>query len=506
MNEPKPEWYEQMRNDPFDRRTFTLQNINRIEKMAADGRAGSKRNGRPKPVLWLAAGVVIVLLLLIPDMRATVGLKPWSGEAGTETNPPAERERYRLKGDVEVTQSPGAYEHGAPVFVADADLSYEVTEIRGNFAKIASGGASGWIPEWYLNREPETGALLSVKPYEMLVLNPVVFRLYPDEAKPSGFELPAGKVVQVTREYRNWANIRLFTYDTPYTGEKWVPKSALAAFDPASAREGTLREGAGVYTEKGGAKERPPSPGPIWIEREAGSRYVIIAPGGYTGYIEKADFVPNPFRDTGSEGRAESGNTEEEETALKEDLSHRAVGTHTEGRIVVKPSGQAKVAALGAPSCYGQETDLNWRGAYEAVWEPKSGGAASPIFSFPTEFEIIQKNDSPVQMKSFALSGTDLFAYVPRHTDCHALETYLFGVSDGKAFPVPFEMDPERSWTNIGQLPNRQFQVTSGEMIVTGGYGAGQDYIDVYHFRYDSKKKAMVLQRTEQLKPNEING
>lgn len=505
MNEPKPEWYEQMRNDPLRRRTFTHHNINRIEKLAAEGRI-AKRAGRPKPVLWLAAGLWIVLMLLVPIRQETDWFKPWSGETVKETNPPAEEKRYRLKGTVEATKSPGSYGDGLTAFVADTSHTYEVIEIRDDFAKITSGGVSGWIPAWYLSRESDDSQLSTVKPYEMLVLNPIVFRLYPDEAKPSGFELQAGKVVQITREYRDWVGIELFAYDTPYLGEKWVPKSDLAAWDPNRAREGVLREGAQVFNEKGGAKDPPPASGPIWIEREQSNRYQIIAPGGYTGYIEKSDFVPNPFLAIRSDTPDSALAPAAEETAPKEDNSVRAVGNHSDGRLLVTPVRQAKVVALGAPSCYGQETDLNWRGDYAVVWESRAGGTSVPIFSFPEDFEIIQKIDTPVEMRRFTMEDTELFAYVPRYTDCHALETYVFGVSDGKAFQVPFEMDAKRSLASIGQLPNREFQVTKGELIVTGGYGAGQDFIDVYHFRYDSKKKSMVLQQTDQMKPNEIIG
>jgi hypothetical protein len=54
------------------------------------------------------------------------------------------------------------------------------------------------------------------------------------------------------------------------------------------------------------------------------------------------------------------------------------------------------------------------------------------------------------------------------------------------------------------QLPHHPFRIEGGELILTGGYGAGQDFIKVYHFRYDPKTKAMNLQSTDQVRPNEI--
>lgn len=190
--------------------------------------------------------------------------------------------------------------------------------------------------------------------------------------------------------------------------------------------------------------------------------------------------------------------------AKKEDNSVRAIGTHQDGRLLIKPASQANVATLGAPSCYGVETDLRWSGDYEMLWESTSGGTYSKVITFPIDFEIVQPSDAPVKLQRFTLGETDLFAYVPRYTDCHALETYLFGINGGKAFPITFEKKPEQILTNIGQLPHHPFQVSNDELILTGGYGAGQDLIDVYHFHYDSKKHSMILQKTDHVKPDDI--
>jgi hypothetical protein len=188
----------------------------------------------------------------------------------------------------------------------------------------------------------------------------------------------------------------------------------------------------------------------------------------------------------------------------KEDSSIRAIGMHADGKLLVKPAGKARVAPLGAPSCYGLETDLRWSGDYEVVWESKSEGTATKVMTFPTGFEIVQQEDTPVNMRTFSLEDTDLFAYVPRYADCHGLETYFFGVKNGEAFPISFEIKPEEILTNISQLPHHPFRVAGGELIVTGGYGAGQDFIHVYHFRYDSKKRSMILKSTDQVKPNDL--
>jgi len=196
------------------------------------------------------------------------------------------------------------------------------------------------------------------------------------------------------------------------------------------------------------------------------------------------------------------------ETTLEasiEDLSIRAIGKHAEGRLIVKPASYASEAPLGAPSCYGQEMDLRWIGDYEAIWESKADGTVNEVLHFPSDFEIIQQDDAQIEMQSFKIKDTEIFAYVPRYTDCHALETYLFGISGGEAFPIPFEMESKRVWNRLDQHPIRPLQVTDDELILTGGYGAGQDYINVYHFRYDTVKRSMILYSTDQVKPNEFD-
>ncbi|MBB6634976.1 hypothetical protein [Cohnella thailandensis] len=185
----------------------------------------------------------------------------------------------------------------------------------------------------------------------------------------------------------------------------------------------------------------------------------------------------------------------------EEDDSVRAIGEHPDGRLLVRPVTTATVAPLGAPSCYGLETYLDWEGAYEAVWEPADSGVKSTVLAFPSDFFIIQPDETPVAMKSLSVGETDLYVYVPRYTDCHGLETYLFGVSKGEAFPVPFEMEESRVLTNLSQMPGRPPEFNEDELTVWGGWGAGDDTVNEYRFRYDEAKRVMVLQSTEQVEP-----
>ncbi|MGG1550767.1 hypothetical protein [Paenibacillus ferrarius] len=185
------------------------------------------------------------------------------------------------------------------------------------------------------------------------------------------------------------------------------------------------------------------------------------------------------------------------------DTSVRAVGSSQGGRLTVQPVSQAFQADLGAPSCYGLDTDIRWSGDYEAVWTAAAGDTKR-IFTFPSDFEIIQPVTAPIQMTKLPVGKTELFVFQPRYTDCHALETYLFGVSEGNAFPIAFEMDADRTLDHLGLFPHTRLQVNGQEILWTGGYGAGQDTVDVYHFQYIAEEHIMKLMKTDKVRPSEV--
>ncbi|MGG1517327.1 hypothetical protein ABE504_18085 [Paenibacillus oryzisoli] len=185
------------------------------------------------------------------------------------------------------------------------------------------------------------------------------------------------------------------------------------------------------------------------------------------------------------------------------DTSVRAVGSRQEGRLTVQPASQAFQAVLGAPSCYGLDTDIRWSGDYEAVWTTPAGDTKR-IFAFPSDFEIIQPAADPVQMSKLTVDKAELFVFQPRYTDCHALETYLFGISEGDAFPIAFEMSADRTLDHLGLFPHTRLQVNRQELLWTGGYGAGQDAVEVYHFQYIAEEHKMKLIKTDKVRLEEV--
>ncbi|MBO9596823.1 MAG: hypothetical protein J7559_03230 [Cohnella sp.] len=212
--------------------------------------------------------------------------------------------------------------------------------------------------------------------------------------------------------------------------------------------------------------------------------------------VSTAETLPEtvPVMQSPSAAPVESASMEMPE---REDDSIRAIGTAPGGRLLVQPASKATVVALGAPSCYGQAEDLKWQGDYKAVWEPDDGGDHVDVMAFPADAAIIQQSEEPIEMWSFVLDGTDILSFIPRYADCHGTETYFFGVEDGQAFSIPIVMSPDLTVTNIAQDADRLFHVDDGEIVMKGGYAAGNNTYQVYHLRYDSGNRQLTVVNTE---------
>jgi hypothetical protein len=255
-------------------------------------------------VVILRKTIVVYLLILASVLSACAKAEvPTSAHSKSpKENIPGKNEKshlsasqtYRLKGPVDASALPEG--SSSLVFHAKVEHSYMVLETKGKFVKISDGELSGWIPEWYVDKENSGERSKQVDPYYMLVEKPIIYSIYPGERDPSGFELWPWKVVQVIKEYGDWVAVAIKTYDSPYFGDKWVPKTSLTPYNPAKAKEGILRNGAAVFDENGKeTQDRPPESASIFIEGETNGRYRIIAAGGYQAFINKTDFTPNPF-------------------------------------------------------------------------------------------------------------------------------------------------------------------------------------------------------------------
>ncbi|PZD92918.1 hypothetical protein DNH61_25830 [Paenibacillus sambharensis] len=214
--------------------------------------------------------------------------------------------------------------------------------------------------------------------------------------------------------------------------------------------------------------------------------------------------VPLPSQTSLTETSQTNVNRNEDKAVLT-DPSIRAVGTHPEGRLLIRSTEKtsAAPAPLGAASCYGLETDLKWSGTHQVVWESAVDDSTSPVVSFNKGLEIIQPDDTPIELPQYAFGDTVIYIFTPRYTDCHGLEFLLFGVQNNEAFPVMFEFDGLIR-ANFYRLPSKPVEATEEGIVVTGGLAAGQDYMEIYHFEYDETERTMVLKKTERLPAGEV--
>lgn len=321
----KPEWYERLRTDgAFPGRTFASEQIDRIELRAL---VGDKRR-RAMWLKWSGVGTVACIVAFVlwfgmagpqsgdsPDgLRAAVVPEPGptaspipSATSSQVAEPTSgTHTAFLVKGTVQALQKPQPFGSSA-VFTADPEGYYWIADSSGqDYVQIVDlKGAKGWVPLWYMTSDLEKAGSIEQlqEPYEMIVAKPVEYRLYPEEPEPSGFELWPGKVVQVVSKYGDdWVEVNVVTYDSPYAGSKWVRIDELIPYEESKAKEGfVFAPDAMLYDEKGAAQQVLPVLTNVYIEGEQGDRYKVIASGGINGYLDKMDFVANPFTITVSD-------------------------------------------------------------------------------------------------------------------------------------------------------------------------------------------------------------
>ncbi|MFC5530043.1 hypothetical protein [Cohnella yongneupensis] len=328
--EGRPEWFERLeQEDAFPGRTFTADTMDRIERRALSGQA-IRRSWRLRfGALGAVACVVGLAIWLVAagplaggggSDKTPLGVTDVPFPSGLPTPPtsteplptpapspsPEVKTVYFLKGPVQALPESQPYASRS-IFEGNTTNTYGVAEIAGEYVKIVNdAGEAGWIPSWYLVGEGDTGERVQPvdETYDMIVDKPVTYRLYPGEPEPSGFELWSGKVVHVVREYEGWVEIIVVTYDSPYVENKWVRKDELIPYDETKAKEGLVfrKEMKGnivpkfiLYDETGKETQELPALTRVYIQGEKNGRYWITAGGGLSGYLDKKDFIPNPF-------------------------------------------------------------------------------------------------------------------------------------------------------------------------------------------------------------------
>ena len=178
----------------------------------------------------------------------------------------------------------------------------------------------------------------------------------------------------------------------------------------------------------------------------------------------------------------------------------RAVGSSGSGQFQLRPvkSGDESVQTLGAPSCLGQETDVHFFGDYELFFHRPSGEEAV-VQSFE-QLEMIWKGKETLEFRQLEFADMELFLFLPRYTDCHALEFYAYGVdkATGEASNYTFR-DGENDLPYWTTSPQELPKVEDGMLVVEGGRWAGQDGAMRYTFEPVPDKHQLRLVDEERI-------
>ncbi len=198
---------------------------------------------------------------------------------------------------------------------------------------------------------------------------------------------------------------------------------------------------------------------------------------------------------------ATSNVQEDDDLSVPPPNTPRAIGRTSGGEWTIVPSGEEQVAKLGAPSCYGIETDYSFTGNYQVVYTPTGG--QPQVVGKVTESPLVSQSLEPEMMSTIALPGAEGLLYYPQYTGCHGIPFYLFAEKDGHGMMLQFDQNRNEpgisdSFTTSLEA-NKRPKVVNGQLITETPQGAGQDFPIRYVFTPDYDRKMMVLIRTEQL-------
>ncbi|MGE6231154.1 hypothetical protein [Paenibacillus chitinolyticus] len=320
MNGPKPEWYDKLKAGPFTRKTFTMDDIYRIEQKTAECAQGGRvpkltvpKRRRTLPVLAAVFLCVAAAAFLFRGELEPAVTKAWSGfvkptEPPQATVPPLQDSKSYtyLKGDTYSLPGPDeTSSYGSDPFLVSSDRPVKIRDQKNGFIQVNN---DRWIPEWFVLKESDKllegtelneflkkRPVVNVSPYYRIVKDSLNFSLYPGEDKPSGFLLKKGRVVKVIREYENWLCVRvMYTDGLEYNGDVWVPKSELTVYEPSKAREGLLKNRA-IATDSTGQTVYVTEGSPILVEDLSENKYTFTAFRDLKGTLFKSDFLANPF-------------------------------------------------------------------------------------------------------------------------------------------------------------------------------------------------------------------
>ncbi|WP_339293070.1 hypothetical protein MKY48_12840 [Paenibacillus sp. FSL W8-0187] len=173
----------------------------------------------------------------------------------------------------------------------------------------------------------------------------------------------------------------------------------------------------------------------------------------------------------------------------------RAQGVTDEGRLRVIAVGQEKITTLGAPSCFGIETDMSFTGNYSVQY---STNQVTNEVTTLGDLTFIQPTSAPVDMIRLPFQAADVFILAPQYRDCHGIQIYAFAVEHetGKAVQLRFQDESLVSYFSYYR-PGTTPMVKDNKLVLESTEGPGgegsPDYKPKRMYRLDLKQGVMVL-------------
>jgi len=173
----------------------------------------------------------------------------------------------------------------------------------------------------------------------------------------------------------------------------------------------------------------------------------------------------------------------------------RAQGITQEGMLSVIPLEKENMKQLGAPSCFGLDTDLSITGDYIVKYRSKNEMYEVAALKAMT---FIQPTDDPVQMTRLSFQEADVFILAPQYRDCHGIEIYAFAVNQRTGHAVQLQFQDETLISNTSYYRPGSIPLVKNNRLVLestegpGGEGS-PDYKPIRLYQLDIENAVMVL-------------
>ncbi|MCI1777235.1 MAG: hypothetical protein LKI04_24810 [Paenibacillus lautus] len=173
----------------------------------------------------------------------------------------------------------------------------------------------------------------------------------------------------------------------------------------------------------------------------------------------------------------------------------RAQGVTDEGRLRVIAVGQEKITTLGAPSCFGIETDRSFTGNYSVQF---STNQVTNEVTTLEDLTFIQPTTAPVEMIRLPFQDADVFILAPQYRDCHGIQIYAFAVEHdtGRAVQLRFQDESLVSYFSYYR-PGTVPEVKENRLVLQSTEGPGgegsPDYVSERMYQLDLRQNALVL-------------